>query len=153
MSHSALFENFIIFCILCNCVTLGMSSNRQGFDETIMGRTLNKLEYLWVSHSESSQRSLWVSHSESTQRYPKTDRTSRPFRPYAPRHRLYRTRSSLTILQVAIFTAEALLKIVSMGFLLAPGTYLRDGRRCWQALLRGRGPVGPWLSLSTGPSS
>lgn len=29
--------------------------------------------------------------------------------------------------QVAIFTTEALLKIVAMGFVLAPGTYLRDG--------------------------
>ncbi|KXZ52368.1 hypothetical protein GPECTOR_9g412 [Gonium pectorale] len=52
-----------------------MSSNRQDFEDTTLGSTLNKFEFLWV----------------------------------------------------AIFTVEALLKIVSMGFALAPGTYLRDG--------------------------
>ncbi|GLC39690.1 Caveolin-2 [Pleodorina starrii] len=75
LSHSKQFENFILFCILCNCITLGMSSNRYGFDHTSSGKVLDKFEYLWV----------------------------------------------------AIFSAEALLKIVSMGFFLAPGTYLRDG--------------------------
>ncbi|GIL50395.1 hypothetical protein Vafri_6622, partial [Volvox africanus] len=75
VSHSTIFENVILFCILCNCITLGMSSNREGFDHTRVGGTLNKFEYLWVG----------------------------------------------------IFSAEALMKIVSMGFILAPGAYLRDG--------------------------
>eukprot|EP00198_Chlamydomonas_reinhardtii_P012138 XP_001701475.1 voltage-gated Ca2+ channel, alpha subunit [Chlamydomonas reinhardtii] len=74
-THTRVFEWTILAAIIANCVTLAVSSNRQDFDETPLGRTLVNLEYLWV----------------------------------------------------AIFTTEALLKIVAMGFVLAPGTYLRDG--------------------------
>ncbi|GFR46008.1 hypothetical protein Agub_g7486, partial [Astrephomene gubernaculifera] len=75
ISHNSVFENFILFCILCNGVTLAMESNRKGFEHTSLGSALTKFEYLWM----------------------------------------------------AIFTIEALMKIISMGFVYARGTYLRDG--------------------------
>ncbi len=75
ISHNRFFDWFILACILCNCVTLALSSGRQDFDKTRLGAALQVTEYLWVG----------------------------------------------------IFTAEALFKIMAMGFLLAPGTYLRDG--------------------------
>lgn len=48
-THTRVFEWTILAAIIANCVTLAVSSNRQDFDETPLGRTLVNLEYLWVS--------------------------------------------------------------------------------------------------------
>ncbi|GLI71626.1 hypothetical protein VaNZ11_016896 [Volvox africanus] len=79
VSHSKAFENFIFFIIICNCVTLALSSSRQDFDRTRLGQVIIKIDYAFI----------------------------------------------------AIFTLEMILKIVSMGFVLKKGTYLRDG---WNVL-------------------
>lgn len=71
------FDRFILLMILGNCITLALSSNRQGFAATQLGYVLDKFEYLWIS----------------------------------------------------VFTAEMVLKVLAMGFVLRPGTYLRDGEQ------------------------
>jgi hypothetical protein len=75
VSNNKIFENFIFLVIVCNCVTLALSSSRQGFDDTALGEALSHMDYVFI----------------------------------------------------AIFTVEMLLKVVSMGFVLGKGTYLRDG--------------------------
>ncbi|GLC45300.1 Caveolin-2 [Pleodorina starrii] len=79
ISHNKLFENFIFLVIICNCVTLALSSSREGFDGTPLGRVLSDIDWVFI----------------------------------------------------AIFTLEMVLKIISMGFVLKKGTYLRDG---WNVL-------------------
>ncbi|GIL68548.1 hypothetical protein Vafri_21814 [Volvox africanus] len=79
VSHSKAFENFVFFIIICNCVTLALSSSRQDFDSTRLGQIVIKIDYAFI----------------------------------------------------AVFTLEMILKIVSMGFVLKKGTYLRDG---WNVL-------------------
>jgi hypothetical protein len=48
VSHNKWFERFVLGCIFCNCITLALSSNRQGFQDTALGIVLNKFEYAWV---------------------------------------------------------------------------------------------------------
>ncbi len=45
---SRYFDNFILFIILCNCVTLALSSNRLDFGATRLGRALIVFDYLFV---------------------------------------------------------------------------------------------------------
>ncbi|GLC62201.1 Caveolin-2 [Pleodorina starrii] len=76
---SGIFDKFIFFVILCNCVTLALSSGRQDFDSTRLGKALAILDYVYIG----------------------------------------------------VFTWEMILKVISMGFVLRKGTYLRDG---WNVL-------------------
>ncbi|KAG2495837.1 hypothetical protein HYH03_006076 [Edaphochlamys debaryana] len=77
--HHPWFTCFILAIILANCVTLALSSSREGFDTTPLGRALVVTD----------------------------------------------------VVMLAIFAAEMVLKIVAMGFVMAPNTYLRDG---WNVL-------------------
>ncbi|GFR46010.1 hypothetical protein Agub_g7488 [Astrephomene gubernaculifera] len=49
LMHNKFFENFILFIILCNCVTLALGSNRQGFDSTPLGRALLAIDNVYVA--------------------------------------------------------------------------------------------------------
>lgn len=48
ISHK-LFDQFVLTMILSNCITLALSSSRQGFDGTPLGAALAQMEYLWVA--------------------------------------------------------------------------------------------------------
>ncbi|GIM17343.1 hypothetical protein Vretimale_19883, partial [Volvox reticuliferus] len=46
--NSKLFEKFILFIILCNCITLALSSTRQDFSSTGWGKALAGFDYLYI---------------------------------------------------------------------------------------------------------
>ena len=42
------FEGFILLIIVANCVTLAMQSNKPGFNESSMGRSLTYMNYAFI---------------------------------------------------------------------------------------------------------
>lgn len=77
LTQATLFERLILLVILFNCITLSMFSNREGFDDTALGKALATCELAWL----------------------------------------------------AVFTVEAVAKIIAMGLVLEEGSYMRDGEQ------------------------